>query len=94
MLYINPPIISRGYYDTSNVLLFIIKKMPFQIEELDLPVSNNQDLIVKNFCHFQDSFCHDIVGKGQDLQPKRMKILRAVRQTKIDNELLDCNSKI
>ena len=88
---------SRGYYDTSNVLLFIIKKvhfLVFQIEELDLPVSNNQDLIVKNFCHFQDSFCHDIVGKGQDLQPKRMKILRAVRQTKIDNELLDCNSKI
>ena len=88
---------SRGYYDTSNVLLFIIKIMHFlvfQIEERDLPVSNNQDLIVKNFCHFQDSFCHDIVGKGQDLQPKRMKILRAVRQTKIDNELLDCNSKI
>ena len=88
---------SRGYYDTSNVLLFIIKKvhfLVFQIEELDLPVSNNQDLIVKNFCHFQDSFCHDIVGKGQDLQPKRMKILRAVRQTKIDNELLDCNSKV
>ena len=88
---------SRGYYDTSNVLLFIIKIMNFlvfQIEERDLPVSNNQDLIVKNFCHFQDSFCHDIVGKGQDLQPKRMKILRAVRQTKIDNELLDCNSKV
>ena len=88
---------SRGYYDTSNVLLFIIKIMHFlvfQIEERDLPVSNNQDLIVKNFCHFQDSFCHNIVGKGQDLQPKRMKILRAVRQTKIDNELLDCNSKI
>ena len=88
---------SRGYYDTSNVLLFIIKIMHFlvfQIEERDLPVSNNQDLIVKNFCHFQDSFCHDIVGKGQDLQPKRMKILRAVRQTKIDNELLDCNSKV
>ena len=68
----------------SNTLLFIILTnnlhLPvFQVEELDLPVSNNQNMIVKNFCQFQDNFCDDILGKRQDLEHRRMIILKGVR---------------
>ena len=51
----------------------------FQVEELDLPVSRNQDLIVKSFCRHQTYFCYDFLGKRKEVEEERMIILKAVR---------------
>ena len=51
----------------------------FQVEELDLPVSRNQNLIVKSFCRHQRHFCNDFLEKRKEVEEERMIILKAVR---------------
>uniref|UniRef100_A0A1X7VAJ0 Uncharacterized protein n=1 Tax=Amphimedon queenslandica TaxID=400682 RepID=A0A1X7VAJ0_AMPQE len=48
-----------------------------KIEEVDLPVGQNQATIIKNFCKLRDTFCPDLLGESSEVDALRIEILES-----------------